>query len=257
MAHTSWRDDFQRLVPGRAQAYSPRAPGWRLQMPNENVYGNSSLLTTVGDLLIWNANATHLRVGGEAFLHEQLRQGRLTNGEEITYAGGVQVTRDAGGALISHTGATAGYRAYLGRHPDTGWAVAVLCNSANANPGLLGRDIADIVHGRPPQRPAQGTPAAQATPVQLTPEVAAAYAGRYHSEEAAATVEIRVAEGRVALLEPPTAVIPMLPLGEDRFRVAGSELRFIRDAAGAVTGFTVSMARARNVRFERVGTLGR
>lgn len=251
MTRTSWRDDFQRLVPGRAQAYTPTLAGWRLQMPNENVYGNSSLLTTVGDLLTWNANATHLRVGGEAFLREQLRQGRLTNGEEISYAGGVGVTRNQDGVLVSHTGATAGYRAYLGRHPDTGWAVAILCNTANANPGLLGRDVADIVHGRPPQRPAQGTPAAPATPFQLAPEVAAAYAGRYHSEEAAATVDIRVTEGRVTLLEPPAAVLPMTPLGEDRFRVAGGELRFIRDTAGVVTGFAVSMARARNVRFVR------
>jgi CubicO group peptidase (beta-lactamase class C family) len=257
MAHTSWRDDFQRLVPGRAQAYTPTLAGWRLQMPNENIYGNSSLLTTVGDLLIWNANATHLRVGGEAFLREQLRQGRLTNGEEISYAGGVGVTRNAEGVLVSHTGATAGYRAYLGRHPDTGWAVAILCNTANANPGLLGRDVRDIVHGRPVQRSAQGPPATQATLVQLTPDVAAAYAGRYHSEEAAATVDIRVTEGRVALLEPPAAVLPMTPLGEDRFRVAGGELRFIRDGGGVVTGFAVSMPRARNVRFERVATAGR
>ncbi|MFI5310536.1 MAG: serine hydrolase domain-containing protein, partial [Gemmatimonadales bacterium] len=51
-----WRDDYTRLVPGRAQAYAP-APGgaWRLDMPFMNVYGNGGLLLTVGDLLKWNA----------------------------------------------------------------------------------------------------------------------------------------------------------------------------------------------------------
>src|SRR5690242_17658655 len=49
MTNSSWRDDFQRIVPGRAQAYSREGNGrpWRLNMPFMNVYGNGGMLTTV------------------------------------------------------------------------------------------------------------------------------------------------------------------------------------------------------------------
>lgn len=249
MTHTSWRDDFQRLVPGRAQAYAPTLAGWRLQMPNENVYGNSSLLTTVGDLLIWSANATHLRVGGEAFLREQLRQGRLTNGEEISYAGGVQVTRGGVGALVSHTGATAGYRAYLGRHPETGWAIAILCNTANANPGLLGLHVANAVHGRPPY--AEGVngapPPSNRTPVRPL----SAYEGRYWSPEANAWLEAAPENGRLVLRGEGGRRIQLTSSGGDDFSGLGGTIQFTLDAASNVNGFTVSVARARNVRFVR------
>lgn len=68
MRHTSWRDDYQRVVQGRAQAYGGSDKSWRLQMPFENTYGHASLLTTVGDLLKWNANLATRQVGGEQCL---------------------------------------------------------------------------------------------------------------------------------------------------------------------------------------------
>ena len=53
MTRTQWRDDFRKIVPGRAAAYSQnRDGGFSANMPFTNVYGNGGLLTTVGDLLI-------------------------------------------------------------------------------------------------------------------------------------------------------------------------------------------------------------
>jgi CubicO group peptidase (beta-lactamase class C family) len=249
MTSTGWRDDFQRLVPGRAQAYAGARDMWRLQMPNENVYGNSSLLTTVGDLLLWSANATHLRVGGEAFLREQVRQGRLNNGEEISYAGGVQVTRDTAGTLVSHTGATAGYRAYLGRHPETGWAIAILCNASNANPGLLGGQVADAVHGRPRSAPVVN--GIGPTPVGEPGRPLAAYEGRYWSAEAEAWLDAAAENGRLVLRGGGGRRIQLTANGGDDFLGLGGTIRFTLDANGQVNGFTVSVPRARNVVFER------
>jgi len=54
MTHTSWRDDYTRIVKGRAIAYRERDKTFSTDMPFENVYGNGGLLTTVGDLLKWN-----------------------------------------------------------------------------------------------------------------------------------------------------------------------------------------------------------
>jgi CubicO group peptidase (beta-lactamase class C family) len=174
MAHTQWRDDFARLVKGRATAYVSSKEGWRSQMPFENVYGNGGLLTTVGDLLRWNENFVHERVGGRALIEELQRKGRLSNGREIEYAGGLFVSSYRGVAEVGHGGATAGYRAYLTRYPDTGLSVALLCNVADIRAGDVAHQVADVFLGAAPEPLAE-------TPAVLTPEVLAARAGLYRS----------------------------------------------------------------------------
>jgi CubicO group peptidase (beta-lactamase class C family) len=47
MTHTHWREDFRRITPGRAIAYTPTADGYREFMPLEKGYGPGGLLTTV------------------------------------------------------------------------------------------------------------------------------------------------------------------------------------------------------------------
>jgi CubicO group peptidase (beta-lactamase class C family) len=166
MSSSSWRDDFRRIVPNRALAYSPdfAAPqpaagtAFVLNMPFENVYGNGGMLTTVGDLLRWNANFTDPTVGGRALVENQLRRGVLNDGRAISYAAGVAVGSWRGVAEISHSGATAGYGGWLARYPDQGLSVAILCNVSNANPMQLGRDVAALYLDRalkpPPPAPA-------------------------------------------------------------------------------------------------------
>ena len=152
MVNTSWRDDYTRIVKGRAQAYAGQGRQWRLNMPFENVYGHSSLLTTVGDLLKWSSNLASRRVGGDDFVKMQLTQGKLSTGRTITYAGGVVIGDYNGTKAISHDGATAGYRAYLVRFPDPGYSVALLCNAGNADPVRLGDAVTAVLLG--PEKPA-------------------------------------------------------------------------------------------------------
>src|SRR5262245_241428 len=49
MTHTSWRDDFTRIVKHRAIAYDRRADGYHQDLTFENVHGNGGLLKPVGD----------------------------------------------------------------------------------------------------------------------------------------------------------------------------------------------------------------
>ena len=178
MTHTSWRDDYARIVKHRATAYAGVAgQGFRQDMPFENVFGNSSLLTTVEDLLKWNENLTHPTVGGANFVQAMHTQGRLNNGRTITYALGLVVDDYRGVREINHTGATAGYRAYLGRFPDQQLSVALLCNSGSANPGTLGHQVAEVfLQGLAPMaRPAAAT-------VRLAANALEARSGVYRQE---------------------------------------------------------------------------
>jgi CubicO group peptidase (beta-lactamase class C family) len=162
MSSTSWRDDFRRVVPRRAIAYSPDGTSFALNMPFENVYGNGGMLTTVGDLLRWNANFTDATVGGRTLVDSQLRRGVLSDGRTIDYAGGLVVGSWRGVREINHSGATAGYGGWLARYPDQALSVAVLCNVSNANPQQLGRDLAALYLGS-----ALAEPPAAPTPVEV------------------------------------------------------------------------------------------
>jgi CubicO group peptidase (beta-lactamase class C family) len=122
MTHSSWRDDYTRVVKGRATAYDPAAGGgYESDMDIENIYGNCCLLTTVGDLLKFKP------------LPEQWAPMKLTSGSAIDYGLGLML-REGG---FSHSGATAGYRAYLAHDNATDTSVAVLCNRGDATTGAF------------------------------------------------------------------------------------------------------------------------
>jgi CubicO group peptidase (beta-lactamase class C family) len=157
MTHTEWRDDFTRLVPGRAQAYERAADGWHLAMPFESVVGPGGLLTTVGDWLIWNEALTH-RTLGPALVDSLTRRMRLTGGRQIQYALGLFIDDYGGVPQISHAGSTAGYSTFLARYPDRGGlSIAVLCNAAGANAPSYAHKLADRLITDFPPAPALDT----------------------------------------------------------------------------------------------------
>jgi CubicO group peptidase (beta-lactamase class C family) len=144
MARTSWRDDHQRIVKGRALAYSGDNGQFETLMPFENVHGNGGLLTTVGDLLKWNENFTSHVVGDAAFAREQETPGRFNDGRAHGYALGLMVRTRNGLREIAHSGSTAGYRAHLTRFADQKLSVAVLCNVSSGNATQYAEAVADL-----------------------------------------------------------------------------------------------------------------
>src|SRR5262249_19641677 len=118
----------------------------RQLMPFEDVHGNGGLLTTVGDLLKWNANFATAKVGGKDVVAQQQVQSKLNDGRTSEYALGLFVYPDLN--EISHSGTTAAYNAWLGRYPKQGVSVAVLCNSSAANGTALGRSVANVYLAR-------------------------------------------------------------------------------------------------------------
>jgi CubicO group peptidase (beta-lactamase class C family) len=149
MTHTSWRDDYTRIVKSRAMAYTEdRASGaFRTDMPFENVYGNGGLLTTVGDLLKWNENFVTPVVGNASFVAEEQQAGKFSDGRTHGYALGLFVGKYKGLREVNHSGSTAGYSAFLTRFPDQHLSVAVLCNVDTARATQYAHDVADLYLG--------------------------------------------------------------------------------------------------------------
>ncbi len=192
MTSTQWRDDFRRIVRNRAVAYSASDNTFRQDMPFEDVFGNGGLLTTVGDLLRWNTNFTDAKVGGRAFVDSQHQQGRLTDGRTIGYAAGLMVLHWKGVNEVSHSGSTAGYQGWLGRYPEQGLSVAVLCNLASANATQLGHKVAEVYLGSVIRQHA-GEIASPA------PSTLAAKRGLYRSAPDHQTLAIELQEGTLRI----------------------------------------------------------
>src|SRR5438445_3672439 len=144
MTHTSWRDDFTRILKNRAMAYSDRSGEFHTDMPFENVHGNGGLLTTVGDLLKWNENFATPKVGDAAFVQQQQQPGRFNDGRTHDYAFGLMIGEYKGLREVSHSGSTAGYRAFLTRYPDQKVSVAVLCNVSSGAATQYAHAVADL-----------------------------------------------------------------------------------------------------------------
>ena len=192
MTSTQWRDDFRRIVRNRAVAYSPSGDTFRQEMPFEDVFGNGGLLTTVGDLLRWNTNFTDAKIGGRAFVDSEHQQGKLTDGRTIAYAAGLMVLHWRGLNEVSHSGSTAGYRGWLGRYPEQGLSVAVLCNVASANATQLGHQVADVYLSSVIRQQPQET-------VMPDPAALEAKAGLYRSVRDHQTLSVELHEGKLQI----------------------------------------------------------
>ena len=153
MKNSSWRDDYQRIVPGRAQAYSRQGNGpWRLSMPFMNVYGNGGMLTTVGDWMKWNAMLDSHSLGAPLVNALETR-GVLNDGRKISYALGLTVDTYKGLKDISHGGSTAGYQTFLARYPDNKVSIGVMCNGTSPSAGGIAAGITDEIFGPYPETP--------------------------------------------------------------------------------------------------------
>ena len=181
MIHTSWRDDFTRVVKGRAIAYSAGRGGFSQDMPFENVHGNGGLLTTVGDLLKWTANFASPKIGDAAFVREQQEPGTFNDGRQHGYALGLGIGSYKGVREVNHSGATAGYRAYLADYPDQRVSVAVLCNVSTGNAAQYAHAVADLYLGS--AITAAAPEPSSATKYDLKAAEAEAIAGLYRSTE--------------------------------------------------------------------------
>ena len=137
MAHSSVRDDWTRIVKNRASAYDPSDKGgFVTDIHFENIYGNCCVLSTVGDLLRWNDRlASFPEIQGLT---------PLANGKSSGYALGISVGHARGTPELSHSGATAGWRAILTSFPEKKLSIALLCNRGDAPLGAIVRELGDV-----------------------------------------------------------------------------------------------------------------
>src|SRR5688572_21476977 len=194
MSNSSWRDDYRRLVPGRAQGYSksgPTAP-WMLNMPIMNVVGNGGMLTTVGDWLKWNA-ALDAKTLGAPFVEALETQGVLNDGRKISYALGLDVGSYKGIKEVAHSGGTAGYQTYLARFPEKKLSVAAMCNGYPPSSGDVVYSVVDEILGPFPAA------AEQKAGLTLSEDQLKKYVGTWKNEKTRNANQIALDKGELKI----------------------------------------------------------
>src|SRR5215217_1097326 len=220
MKSSSWRDDYQRVVPGRAQAYARQGNGpWRLNMPFMNVYGNGGMLTTVGDWMKWNAMLDSHSLG--APLVEALEtRGVLNDGRKISYALGLVVDKYKGLKDVSHGGATAGYQTFLARYPDNKVSVGVMCNGTSPSAGGIATSLTDEIFGPYPEIP-------KTEPVKVSDDELKKLVGVWKNEKTHAPARFVIENGVSRW-----SGSRLVPMGGGQFSAGGSQLKFTSDSDG-------------------------
>lgn len=236
MTHSSWRDDYSRVVKRRATGYDANRDGtFSISMHSENIYGNCCLMTTVSDLLLWNENFRSGRVGGRALADLMQTPGVLATGDKIDYALGLFVGTYRGKREVSHSGATAGFRAFLTRLPDDDLSIAVLCNRSDANASSFAHRVADVFLG----------PAAETKTASIADPDLPSRAGLYRDPQTDAVFPLQVKDN--ALKFGFDRTVDLTYQGNGRYQLFGdSYIQFDQE------GFTLHTGHKPPARYVRV-----
>jgi len=217
MKNSSWRDDYQRIVPGRAQAYARQGNGpWRLNMPFMNVYGNGGMLTTVSDWMKWNAMLDSQSLGAPLVTALETR-GVLNDGRKIAYALGLVVDTYKGMKDVSHGGATAGYQTFLARYPDNKVSVGVMCNGTSPSAGGIAANITDEIFGPFPET-------AKTEPIKVSEDELKKFVGIWRNEKTHAPARFAIENGVSRW-----SGARVVPMGGGQFTAGGNQLKFTLD----------------------------
>jgi CubicO group peptidase (beta-lactamase class C family) len=234
MTHTLFQQDHRTLVPGRVLSYVPAdAGGYQFAPVNVSTVGDGGVLTTLGDLALWDRNFYDGRVGGMDVVRQMQATGVLNDGKPIEYASGLFVQTYRGLRLVEHSGAIWGYGAQLWRFPDQRLSVMVLANSADIDTYQTVRRIADMALDRiPGVEPAAPVASAQTfKEVPLDPARLDALVG-YYATSPQSGITFTKENGRLMALGTGFLKIPAFPYSERDFFARATDSRFSFDPPG-------------------------
>lgn len=151
MKHTRFLQGYGTLVPGRALSYLANAAGgYEYVAVGDSADGAGGLVTTVGDLALWDRHFDDGRLGGQALVAQMQAAGVLDDGKPIDYASGLVVGSYRGQKMIWHGGVIGGFKTIMARFPDQHLSVIVLANASDLDIQQAMYRITDLYLDREP-----------------------------------------------------------------------------------------------------------
>src|SRR5262249_13866173 len=130
MSSTRFQDDKSEVIKNRATGYSSRKEGgFAVESTTSDSVGDGGLLTTIDDLILWDAIFDQNKLpGGQDLIHEALTRGALNNGDKVNYGFGLDIETYRGLNEFGHGGTYNGFTSDMIRFPDQRFSVFCLCN---------------------------------------------------------------------------------------------------------------------------------
>ncbi|HVT60434.1 MAG TPA: serine hydrolase domain-containing protein [Thermoanaerobaculia bacterium] len=145
MTHTTWSEDAAAVVPGRDTGYEgDLAVGFRV-VREGTLMGSGGLLTTVGDLVLWDRNFDDNRLGRRRpeLIRQAVTSGTLADGRATGYGFGLFLDDYRGHQIVWHAGGGPGQVADVVRFPAEKLSIFCLCNGT-IDSRTLSRRVADL-----------------------------------------------------------------------------------------------------------------
>jgi len=232
MNHTHFDNNHTEHIPNRVVSYHLKNNNYIPYPKNFDIVGSGGLLTTVGDLALWDQNFYAPKVGNETFINTLTTPSKRNSGETLTYAFGLQVGDYKGLRVINHAGGMLGFRTNLYRFPNQNFSVICLANTAEINATQLCQRVADLY---------------LADHFRLTN-----FTGQYYSHELDVTYSITVQNGDLIITHPTTYTEPLRSQGNDQFQTQNKTLQFTRNHQNTIVGFTIQTDRVFNIHFTKL-----
>ena len=260
MTNTHFHDDHQMILKNRAYSYQVvENDPFKHAINNTTALGSSSLYSTVEDLAKWMLNFDNTRIGEQTVIDQMHQRGVLNNGEQISYAFGLNIGEYRTLKTVDHSGSWRGFRSHLIRFPDQKFGVVILCNLDTFNPLHLAQKVANIyladalapVEASEPKKTAE--PAEDIKSEPLTPEQLIEFEGDYYTGELDTTYSISMHRDQLVAQHIRHDDI-LLTYADGHF--LGNtwffpEIHFTRDDTGRVTGFKLTGGRVKHLHFEK------
>lgn len=246
MKNTGWRTNFKEVVKDRAIGYDRIKGQFYSNMPFENTYGHAALLTTVKDLDIWNKSWKKTPLGSDSLLIWREQTGILNNGEQISYAGGVMIGKHNGVFEVSHSGATAGYRAWMAYYPQKDLSIVYLSNATFVPTVSTGKKVADVFFGAE-TKSEPGSKKSKTPDYTADAEDLKRLEGKYYSAECEGTYRFFVKDNKLWVHDGVGEPRSLKAISRNHFEGRGATFSFRQ--YGTTGQVLVSVPRARNVKF--------
>ena len=255
MNNSRFHDDYAELIKKRATGYYDRGKGeYKNFISTFDCVGSGGLFTSVEDLFLWDQNFYHHKAGGKEVMDLMHTREILNNGTILDYAFGLVIGEYRGLKIVEHGGSLGGYRTDLLRFPDQRFSVILLSNLSSFDPSRLARQVADIYladefEEEKPMPPKKSTRKMET--IVIPEGKLKEYTGKFYSGEVQAGFEIFVKEGRLEMRQKSDQGVLMVALSEDKFRVGGWTIQFVRSEKNEIAGFRLNSGRVKNLLFEK------
>ena len=213
MTSSVYLHDMWEIVSHRALAYQKQGDHWKTELlMDEDRGGGGGMLSTAGDLLIWNAALTNGKLG--PFITQKIQErATLSNGRKLDYGRGLFLETYPKN-IVWHSGSAGAYKSLVSRFPDQKISMAILCNSGDGTDRHdFGKKIFDLLSPESDKIDPEGPPPI-AEGIDTTGLHLSARTGLYFNDVTGESIQLAMQEGRLRIVNGPFLVART----KDRFR---------------------------------------